>query len=374
MRGYFDVRITVLSRSIRLAVQGLTVAGVVAGSVAFTSYDKAIQLTVDGQTRTIHAFGDSVADVLASEKLTIGGHDIVSPAPSAAVKDGTQVTVRYGRQLTVAIDGRSRQYWTTELTVEQALQQVGLRAESARLSVDRSLPLGRQGLSMKLNTRKDITLVVAGKSTKVTSYAGTLAELLAEQKLTVGKLDRLSAVPTTPLLTGSTVTLDRVEQREVSETLSAAFKTTSTESSSLERGTTKITTKGKPGTLKVTYLDTYTNGRRTARKTITTVTVTAPVTQVQQVGTKAPAVENVPTSGDGLNWDALAQCESGGNPRAVNPNGHYGLFQFSPTTWRAVGGSGNPADASASEQLARAKILYDRAGAGQWSCGSHLYD
>jgi hypothetical protein len=39
-------------------------------------------------------------------------------------------------------------------------------------------------------------------------------------------------------------------------------------------------------------------------------------------------------SADGLNWGALAQCESGGNPRAVNPSGRYfGLYQFSLPTW-----------------------------------------
>ena len=81
-----------------------------------------------------------------------------------------------------------------------------------------------------------------------------------------------------------------------------------------------------------------------------------------------------PSSADGLNWAALAQCESSGNPRAVNPAGYYGLYQFSLTTWRSVGGTGNPIDASPAEQLKRAKILYNKAGAGQWGCGQHLFD
>ena len=79
-------------------------------------------------------------------------------------------------------------------------------------------------------------------------------------------------------------------------------------------------------------------------------------------------------SAAGLNWAALAKCESGGNPRAVNPSGYYGLYQFSLATWHSVGGSGNPIDASAAEQTHRAMILYNKAGAGQWTCGSHLFD
>jgi len=72
-------------------------------------------------------------------------------------------------------------------------------------------------------------------------------------------------------------------------------------------------------------------------------------------------------------WSKVAKCESGGNPRAVNPSGYYGLFQFDRQTWRSVGGSGNPAQASAGEQLTRAKKLYSQRGASPWPvCGRFL--
>ena len=63
------------------------------------------------------------------------------------------------------------------------------------------------------------------------------------------------------------------------------------------------------------------------------------------VGTKARP-QNTPKA-DGLNWAALAQCESGGNPQAVNPAGpYYGLYQFIASTWRSVGGTGLPTEAT----------------------------
>lgn len=72
-------------------------------------------------------------------------------------------------------------------------------------------------------------------------------------------------------------------------------------------------------------------------------------------------------------WLTLARCESGLNPRAVNPAGYYGLFQFSLSTWASVGGTGNPIDASVDEQLERAIILQARSGWGQWPvCGAGL--
>jgi LysM repeat protein len=72
-------------------------------------------------------------------------------------------------------------------------------------------------------------------------------------------------------------------------------------------------------------------------------------------------------------WAKVANCESSGNPRAVNGAGYYGLFQFDLRTWRSVGGSGNPANASAGEQLMRAKKLYAQRGASPWPvCGRFL--
>lgn len=63
----------------------------------------------------------------------------------------------------------------------------------------------------------------------------------------------------------------------------------------------------------------------------------------------------------------IAECESGGNPRAVSRNGTYrGKFQFSRSTWRSVGGRGDPAQASEATQDRMAIRLYRRSGTKPW--------
>ena len=68
---------------------------------------------------------------------------------------------------------------------------------------------------------------------------------------------------------------------------------------------------------------------------------------------------------------SIAACESHNNPRAVGGGGAYrGLYQFSFSTWRAVGGDGDPAAASRWEQTWRAWLLISRHGSGHWPvCG-----
>src|SRR4051794_30914188 len=68
--------------------------------------------------------------------------------------------------------------------------------------------------------------------------------------------------------------------------------------------------------------------------------------------------------------EAIAACESGGNPSTDTGNGFYGKYQFTQATWQAVGGTGNPAAAPEAEQDRRAAQLYAQAGPSQWPvCG-----
>lgn len=72
-------------------------------------------------------------------------------------------------------------------------------------------------------------------------------------------------------------------------------------------------------------------------------------------------------------WDALAQCESGGNWAINTGNGYYGGLQFSLSSWAAAGGTGNPAAASKAEQIRVAENLLQMQGWGAWpSCAAKL--
>jgi len=83
-----------------------------------------------------------------------------------------------------------------------------------------------------------------------------------------------------------------------------------------------------------------------------------------------PSPESVGVSSSTL--QAIAACESGGDPTAVSADGAYhGLYQFDYGTWASVGGSGDPAAASPAEQTYRAALLYSRSGSSPWPiCGS----
>ncbi|MEW1960021.1 ubiquitin-like domain-containing protein [Kineococcus sp. NPDC059986] len=378
------------SRTVRLVAGGTCLAAVVGGTVAFTTLDKDVVIDADGQRTQASAFGGTVGDVLADKGITVGEHDIVAPAANTELKDGQTIVVRFGRQLTLTVDGQTKTYWTTAQTVDAALADLDVRADGAKLSASRSEPLGRQGLSVDVTTPKAVTLVADGKTRQLTSTAADVDALLAEAGVTMRPGDEMSNAGKDPLAAGMTVTVVRVDRSTSTETVAIPHGSRTEQTDQLFTGEKKVTTPGVDGSKTVTFDDLFRDGVRAEHTATGEVVDAAPVDEVVQVGTKAkpaPAPAPAPASSgggggggsvgggvDSLNWAALARCESGGNPSIVSGSGKYhGLYQFSVQTWRAVGGSGLPSQASASEQTYRAKLLYQRAGAGQWPvCGKNL--
>lgn len=107
-----------------------------------------------------------------------------------------------------------------------------------------------------------------------------------------------------------------------------------------------------------------------------TVVVNQPVNQYKSTTkktTQTPKTTAFTPVSDGSVWDRLAQCEAGGNWAINTGNGYYGGLQFTLGSWRAVGGTGYPHQASREEQIARGKMLQARQGWGAWpACTSKL--
>ena len=90
----------------------------------------------------------------------------------------------------------------------------------------------------------------------------------------------------------------------------------------------------------------------------------APIPVVPAPVVPAPVRETV-------NWDAIAQCESGGNWAISTGNGYHGGLQFTLGTWRSNGGTGLPENASRSEQIRVAENTLRTQGIGAWPVCGH---
>ena len=369
-----------LSRPLRHAAQGVAALVVAAGSVGVAHYDKAVQVSVDGQPTSVHVLGSTVADVLDKQDIAVGPHDVVVPSLGSSVDDGDHISVRYGRKLTVTVDGQTKEYWTTATTVDSALKDLGIRAEGAVLSASRSQPLGRGGLTLAVTTPKKVVFVADGKKRTVTTTGTTVFGMLAELGVVKKVDDIITPAMPTAIDDGMEVVLKRVTIKQVRSTEPVAYPVTKVKDSSLYKDQTKVVTAGKKGSKTVVRQKTWVDGKLTTTKVLSQKVLRKPVAAVVKVGTKSRPTATRDagnTSGAGINlanaamWDRIAQCESGGNWHINTGNGYYGGLQFATASWLANGGDdfASRADlASRAEQITVANRYYAKAGLGPWGC------
>jgi len=383
----------------------LVVGGVAAAGVAAAS--STVTLTVDGESEKVFTFAQTVGDVLESKDMSLGEKDLVVPAPTSQIADGTEIEVAYARDVTVTVDGETKKLTTTALSVEDLLGELGLRNQSVATSVSRSAGIGREGLSVDIATVKQVSFAADDREFRVLTRALTVKEALADARLTVGEKDRVTPAATEPVTDGTVVTIDRYRTAQRVEQVPVAFQTVTQQTDELFVGQTKVATEGQDGVQTLTYAQEFLGSELLSETLATTELTTAPVDKVVLQGTKqrpapapaparqtssstpsqsstaqrqsapAPAPAPAPAVSGGGSWDALAQCESGGNWGINTGNGYSGGLQFSPGTWRAYGGgeyAPSAGQATREQQIAVAeRVRAARGGYGDWpACSRKL--
>lgn len=347
-----------------------TIAATVLGTtVGYAAASNEVTLSIDGKTRTVRTFASDVRGVLGSQDIDLKSRDVVFPSLDSEVTDGTRVSVQYSKPLMLTVDGVPRQYWTTATQVDDALDQLGIRYANADLSASRSASIDRAGMALAITTPKRFVVKLGAQRARVVAVAApNVRALLTDLNASYDANDIVKPGLDHVLRAGDRVVLTEVHaatKRVARERI--APKVVEKPDSSMYVGDRETESAGTAGVRDVTYRIVFHNGKEFRRKVIRQQVLRAPSPTVVRVGTKeAPAVAS------GSVWDAIAQCESGGNWHANTGNGYYGGLQFSLGTWQAYGGTGRPDQHSREEQIAVAeRVRAAEGGYGAWPhCGS----
>lgn len=371
MRGF----ITHLGRNkrITLALATASLAALAITAVGYQSMTTPVTLVVDGHAQSLRTFDGTVGEVLKSQGITVGVHDSVVPSPSSPVVSGGEITVAYGRQLTINLNGHTAKYWTTSGNVASALNALGININGAQISTSRSASIDRQGMALEIATRRAFHVVLDGKKHSVDVAALNAKDVLSALHVKVSAQDIVTPAADKLLTAGQTITYIKVTSGTVNVAHEAIpFGVVQHDNASMTVGTTKVITQGVNGSRNVTYRIVRHDGNVFSQTVVTQHVVTQPTTQVEEVGTKPAPVAAVNVSGNTA-WDRIAQCESGGNWHINTGNGYYGGLQFSQGTWDAYGGQqfAPRADlASREQQITVAnRVKAAQGGYGAWGCG-----
>ena len=363
------------SRAVLASLAGVVVLAVVGTTVGYATMTREVTLSLDGEDQQVTALGGTVREILDAEGVEVTDRDIVAPALDEAVEDGDRINVKFARPLELSVDGETTTHWVTEDQVAAALGEIGTSFGQAKLSTSRGAEIDRGGMELEVVTPKRLTLAVAGKKpVRRTMAVLTVEEALERMGVEVDGNDRAKPAVETVLDDGDRVVYTDVRvTRERVKREALDFGTVEQETDEMTEGETEVVREGRAGVRDVTYKLTYVNGELEVRKVVRARVLREPVDELVEVGT-APAPAAADFSGGSTVWDALAQCESGGNWAINTGNGYYGGLQFSLPTWQAYGGTGLPSENSREAQIAVAERLRDATGGyGSWpSCSAKL--
>lgn len=359
------------------AVVAALLVTLVAGGVTALVKHKDLTLDIDGETRAFGTMSSTVGDVLEDAGYVVGENDVVAPAVDAKVSDGDTLVLRRAREIQLTVDGESRSVWTTALTVDEALAQFRL-GDDVYVSASRSHRLPLEGTDLEVVNAKNVRLADNGApAAEIRVAAPTVGDLLESQNLKLEQADSVNPPLDARLAEGMeiVVTRDRVESR--TERQPIAQPENRVDDPGMFEGEVAHDHPGAPGEREVTFDVHMVNGVEVGRTETRSGVVTEPAPAVVRVGTKPkPAPPAVPASGRGSTWDSLAQCEATGNWAANTGNGFYGGLQFTQQTWAAFGGTqyAPRADlATREQQIAVAEKVQAGQGWGAWpSCTSKL--
>lgn len=244
----------------------------------------------DGHVETILDAkpGLTVGQLLDEAEITLESSDEVAPGMDEIISDGgTDIDIK--RHARVNVNVEDSEGVSVELmggTVADALESAGIElSEHDYVNHDMGAYLS-DGMNINVTRRLEITLTVDGETKKVLTEAKNVEDLLAEQEITLGAIDRITPKKTDTLSEGTNVVIKRVEKMELVETEPVEFETVTTYSNSMEQGTSRISKQGENGEKKVTYEVTYVDGREESREAVKEDIIKEPVNQEVVVGSK----------------------------------------------------------------------------------------
>jgi uncharacterized protein YabE (DUF348 family) len=234
------------------------------------------------------------------------------------------------------------------------------------------VPLG--GMSLPVVSAKTVHLNDGGVVRTVRLAAPNVGALLAAAGAPLQQRDAVVPAASSPVTDGMQIQVTRVRIEKITERVPLPPANKRIDDATLNMSRQIVEDPGSPGTQDVTFAIAKVNGVETGRLPVANVVIAPARDGVLRIGTK-PGTEVPPVANNGV-WDALAQCEAGGNWAINTGNGFYGGVQFDQNTWERQGGLryAPRADlATREEQIAIAEVTRARQGWGAWpTCSGRI--
>lgn len=260
----------------------------VIGIILFHITKVDVKLVTNEGERIISTHANTVERLLGKQKIDVSEHDKVSPSLDTNIEKGMTIQWLQAKPVKINLNGEMLSIWTTKTAVRDILQEANIDVsdnDKLSLPLDSEIDKNRE---IDILQAFDVAIIEQGERRNVRSTVTSVSNLLKEQGVTLGELDKVNYRLDSKIHANMKIEIIRVEKvtKVVEETLS--YSTEKQRGLSLLKGERELITKGKNGQKKITYEIVKENGKPVVKYMVSEEVTKEPVTEVILIGTKVP--------------------------------------------------------------------------------------
>ncbi|KYG33287.1 G5 and 3D domain-containing protein [Alkalihalobacillus trypoxylicola] len=250
-----------------------------------------VVVSIDGEEETIITHANTIADLMMEQDWEVQEHDLIEPALDTNIDGDMSIVWKQAKEVTLTIDGKEEQVWTTEDTIEQLLQNLDIAyTEHDLIEPSLSTPISnKQQINYESAFLVDLTS--DGEQQEFWTTSTTVADFLENANVSLGELDRVEPALEEKLDNEAQVKVVRVEKVTDVVEENVAFGTVTQKDDDLESGKEQVVAQGEEGKVAKHFEVVFEDGEEVSRELIKTETVKESSDRIVAVGTKQEPVQ-----------------------------------------------------------------------------------
>ncbi|MDN3020001.1 ubiquitin-like domain-containing protein [Paenibacillus sp. BSR1-1] len=273
-------------RNLTIAFASFVVLLTTLGILFFEGSKKTVAITLNGEQKVVNTHADTVKELFDELDVSLRSQDYLFPKANAKVKDHLKVVWKQAKQVSIVKDNEKKTIWTTAGTVAELLkeQKIVLNAHD-QISPNPEAAIQNK-LRVGIKKAFNLTYVDKGKAQQVWTTSTTVADFLTQQGIKLNSLDRVEPTLTESVKENGVVNVIRVEKVTDVVEEPVEFAVVTKKDEGLEKGKEKILSAGKHGRVSRQYEVLLENGKEVSRKLLSEQMIAEKQDKVVAVGTK----------------------------------------------------------------------------------------
>ncbi|WP_071458800.1 G5 and 3D domain-containing protein [Bacillus massilinigeriensis] len=259
------------------------------GFFLYEGTKKTVALTLDGQDKIVKTHADTVQDIFNELNISLGKEDYLSHHAKTKIRENLEIVWKPAKPIMVKQGEGKRTYWSHADTVGEFLkEQKIMLGKFDKVSPNPDAKLKKHD-SIAIQRAFPLKLIVGGKEQEVWSTSTTVADFLSQQGVKLSKLDRVEPTLKETVTKNAVINVVRIEKVTDVVEEPIKFAVVTKNDSNLDRGQQRVMTEGREGLVSKKYEVVLENGKEVSRELISEKKMKEKQDKVLAMGTRVIA-------------------------------------------------------------------------------------